>query len=383
MNLFVLQAAPCVGAADSASKKEATFLPKRPKWFNLFTVANMETIVKRNLVFCLGVAGFIFFGVLGAGCSDDAGPASKADAGDAGKLDSLGASDIRAGTGGRGAGGSLGTGGSTSVGGTTGTGGTAATGGMVGAGGAAETGGSIGAGGVSASGGVVGTGGIIGSGGSTQGSGGAGGVVGLDAGEEPDLPPASDVLDVPLPPLDVPAGEDVPEVEAGIPPVLLDSAALDTEGEDGPESDTVVAVLDAAEETAADAEEPEAGPEAGIDATPNPIPCPEVVMLTMGEGVTGSMSTGSFGTAGNYCFATCDDIAGWGGSNLEGRTLLLVNQQEVTNPINGNGAMPLPTPKVLDIYTVFQISGGSYDFATIYWWGDGHECSAPVPGFGP
>jgi hypothetical protein len=99
------------------------------------------------------------------------------------------------------------------------------------------------------------------------------------------------------------------------------------------------------------------------------------------ESGTGT-NTPSFGTTGNYCFATCDDISGWGGSNLDGRSLLLVNGQPVTIPANGStGTMPLPTPKYLGTYTLFQINGGTYDYATMYWWGTGHTCSAPDGGF--
>jgi hypothetical protein len=157
--------------------------------------------------------------------------------------------------------------------------------------------------------------------------------------------------------------------------VLLDSG-LDQGSLDVEEIDTTVVRLDAEVDVelldvSRDTE--------SYDVATNPIPCPSVAMPTSGAG---GGTTGFFATTGNYCFATCDDITGWNGSNLDGRTLLLVNGQSVPVPSGSNGTMPLPTPKVFGTYTVFQINGGDRDYASIQWWGTPHTCSAPDGGFG-
>jgi hypothetical protein len=207
-------------------------------------------------------------------------------------------------------------------------------------------------------------GGSTGKGGSS-GTGGSTGVV--DGGKAVDGQGTSDAQDAPF------QGSETGTID-GSKPVLLDSGSLDQGSPDVEAIDTMVVHLDA--EIDAERLDTES-----LDVAANPIPCPSVAMLSMGSGT--STNTPAFGTTGNYCFATCDDISGWGGSSLDGRSILLVNGHSVTIPANGSsGTMPLPTPKIQDTYTVFQINGGSSSSASIYWWGTGHTCAAPVGGFG-
>ncbi len=84
-------------------------------------------------------------------------------------------------------------------------------------------------------------------------------------------------------------------------------------------------------------------------------PCVPVQTITG----TGSASSGNFGTVGEFCFRTPDNINGWGCSNLTGRTLKVNGVTETC------GALPLP-PKVNGYY-YFDASAGSVDYASIYW----------------
>lgn len=78
-------------------------------------------------------------------------------------------------------------------------------------------------------------------------------------------------------------------------------------------------------------------------------------------------STGDFGTAGAYCFVTCDNIAGWGCSNLEGRTV------SVNGTVVSCGSMPLTA---VDGRYQFEVTAGDHTYASIYWWGTSQTCSA-------
>jgi hypothetical protein len=94
-----------------------------------------------------------------------------------------------------------------------------------------------------------------------------------------------------------------------------------------------------------------------------------------------SGSTPSTGTAGHppaanttspFCVATCDDIAGWGCSNFDGR--------QVT--VNGTAATCGAALTKVNGYFVFQVSAGTNASAAIYWWGTFNAtCAAPAGGF--
>jgi hypothetical protein len=76
--------------------------------------------------------------------------------------------------------------------------------------------------------------------------------------------------------------------------------------------------------------------------------------------VTGGNS-GNFNTTGPVCYRTSDNIAGWGCSNFDGRTVTVNG-----TPVNC-GQTPLPA-KLADGYRYFSISGGSFPWASFYWW---------------
>jgi hypothetical protein len=310
--------------------------------------------VKKHSVLCLGLGLVLSFG-FSVGCSSDNNSSA-----DAGKRDGAAGKDggkggsTGTGVGGSGSGGSA-TGGSFGSGGASGTGGSAS-------GGSSGTGGS--------SGGATGTGGTIvggssGTGGTaTGGASGTGGAIGVDAGSV-DVG-GSDSLDAPI--LDNDAAIDSGALDTGT-VSLLDAGTLDV-ADDAPAVDMAAAL------------------DMGIDISPvdmsgvdsgNLIPCDTVHMISLDD--TGGILPNGFGTTGSYCIATCDDIQGWGASNMAGRSLLLINGQQI-DLSTGVGSMPLPTPKVMDTYTVFQVSAGTYDYARVYWWGTAHVCAAPAGGFG-
>jgi hypothetical protein len=216
------------------------------------------------------------------------------------------------------------------------------------------------------------TGGSTGKGGSS-GTGGSTGVV--DAGKLADSGSTTDAKDAPF------QGNETGTID-GSKPVLLDSGLLDQGSPDVEAIDTMVVHLDAEiDAERLDTESLDVLADAPADSASNPIPCSSVHMVSLSDSTSGG--TVSFGTTGNYCFATCDDISGWVGNYLDGRSILLVNSHSVTIPANGSSVTtPLPTPKYLGTYTLFQINGGTYDYASITWWGTGHTCSAPDGGFG-
>jgi hypothetical protein len=76
-------------------------------------------------------------------------------------------------------------------------------------------------------------------------------------------------------------------------------------------------------------------------------------------------STGSFGTTAAYCFVTCDDIAGWGCSNAAGRTV------SINGTVVSCGS---PLTAVNGRYQ-FEVTAGTYTYASIYWWGTYRACS--------
>jgi endoglucanase len=81
-------------------------------------------------------------------------------------------------------------------------------------------------------------------------------------------------------------------------------------------------------------------------------PCSPAVLKSGGQ-------TGNFETTGAVCYKVTSNIAGWGCSNLTGRTVL-VNDA----PVSCGGALPA---KVNGAY-YFEVSAGAYPWASIYWW---------------
>ena len=334
----------------------------------------MEFTVKKSTILGLGFCAILSFSLLAAGCSSDDTPATKADAG---KKDS-------------GRGGSTGSGGSSAKGGSSGSGGSSAKGGSSGSGGSSASGGSNGSGGSGGSGGASSSGGA----GDAGGSGGTGGLGGTGGEVQDGGGGASDAIDAPLSGDDGPATETGEGDDGGVPAIVdsgeIDGGGLDSESVDSESLDTTVVLLDAELDTqtmdmSVDIAEPDLGSDLGpdvaadlpIDTTPDPFACPSVAIVSGG-------STASFGTTGIYCFATCDEIAGWGASNLEGRQVK-VNGELRTVPVGGGtgGQMPLAS-KVLGTYNLFQVSAGSSTSAAINWWGTTNTtCPEPSGGFFP
>jgi hypothetical protein len=81
------------------------------------------------------------------------------------------------------------------------------------------------------------------------------------------------------------------------------------------------------------------------------------------------------GSTDAFCIATCDDIAGWGCSNFDGRTVT----------VNGAAVKCGDTITKKNGYIVFQVSAGTNVSAGIYWWVNGTAwattCTAPAGGF--
>lgn len=80
-----------------------------------------------------------------------------------------------------------------------------------------------------------------------------------------------------------------------------------------------------------------------------------------------TLKTDSFETTAGVCYRTVDDIAGWGCSNVDGRTVK-VNGVEVKC-----ATMPLPAKKGSFYY--FDVSAGGVPYGSLYWYGSEH----PVP----
>jgi hypothetical protein len=68
----------------------------------------------------------------------------------------------------------------------------------------------------------------------------------------------------------------------------------------------------------------------------------------------------SFASAGPVCLRVTLDIAGWGCSNFDGRTVK-VNGTTVT-------CAELPLPNKLDGAYYFEVSAGEHDYASLYWY---------------
>jgi endoglucanase len=91
-----------------------------------------------------------------------------------------------------------------------------------------------------------------------------------------------------------------------------------------------------------------------------------------GSGVAGAPSNGtcspvadiasgmSFANAGPVCLRVTLDIAGWGCSNFEGRTL----------KVNGTtvACAEFPLPSKVDGAYYFDVSAGEHDYASLYWY---------------
>ncbi len=86
----------------------------------------------------------------------------------------------------------------------------------------------------------------------------------------------------------------------------------------------------------------------------NTAPCDNPITMTNGQ-------SGNLNTVGAVCLRTSHNISGWGCSNFDGRTIA------VNNVAVQCGQMPLPS-KAADGYYYFAVSGGSFPWASLYYW---------------
>ncbi len=76
--------------------------------------------------------------------------------------------------------------------------------------------------------------------------------------------------------------------------------------------------------------------------------------------ITFTNNTGNFNTTGAACYRTTQNVAGWGCSNFDGRTVA------VGGVARSCGQLPLTRSS--DGYYYFQVSAGTYSWASLYVW---------------
>jgi aryl-phospho-beta-D-glucosidase BglC (GH1 family) len=76
--------------------------------------------------------------------------------------------------------------------------------------------------------------------------------------------------------------------------------------------------------------------------------------------ITFSSNTGNFNTTGAVCYRTNATINGWGCSNFDGRTLTVGGQARTCGQ--------LPLTRSADGYYYFSVTGGTYPWASLYYW---------------
>jgi aryl-phospho-beta-D-glucosidase BglC (GH1 family) len=117
---------------------------------------------------------------------------------------------------------------------------------------------------------------------------------------------------------------------------------------------------------------PTQGPTSVPTAVPTAAPtqAPTAVPTTAPTAAPGACTTVTagnvtFNTAGAFCFQTQQQIAGWGASNCDGRTVSVTINGSGTAVTTVGGA--LPAKNAADYY-VFQWSAGNFSYASTYWW---------------
>jgi endoglucanase len=83
-------------------------------------------------------------------------------------------------------------------------------------------------------------------------------------------------------------------------------------------------------------------------------PCANAITMT-------ATNSGNFNTTGAVCYRTSANVAGWGCSNFDGRTV------KVNGVAKTCGQMPMPS-KWSDGYHYFDVSAGAYSWAAFYFW---------------
>jgi len=81
---------------------------------------------------------------------------------------------------------------------------------------------------------------------------------------------------------------------------------------------------------------------------------------TCANPVTFTNNTGNFNTTGAACFRTNVNIAGWGCSNFDGRTVTVGGVARTCGQ--------LPLTRAADGYYYFAVTAGTYPWASLYVW---------------
>jgi endoglucanase len=81
---------------------------------------------------------------------------------------------------------------------------------------------------------------------------------------------------------------------------------------------------------------------------------------TCANPVTFTSNSGNFNTTGAVCLRTANNIAGWGCSNFDGRTLTVGGVARTCGQ--------LPLTRSADGYYYFAVTAGTYPWASIYTW---------------
>jgi endoglucanase len=97
----------------------------------------------------------------------------------------------------------------------------------------------------------------------------------------------------------------------------------------------------------------------GTTCSANQLACETASTCTLATAIGISGGTGNFGTQGAVCYKTQDNIAGWGCSEAEGRTIKVNGTTRTCGSAIGS--------KVGGFY-LFEVSPGSKAWASIYWW---------------
>jgi endoglucanase len=81
---------------------------------------------------------------------------------------------------------------------------------------------------------------------------------------------------------------------------------------------------------------------------------------TCANPVTFTNNTGNFNTTGAACYRTNQNIAGWGCSNFDGRTVTVGGQ--------ARSCGQLPLTRSTDGYYYFAVTAGQFPWASLYVW---------------
>jgi hypothetical protein len=81
---------------------------------------------------------------------------------------------------------------------------------------------------------------------------------------------------------------------------------------------------------------------------------------TCANPITFTSGTGNFNTTGAVCYRSNRNIAGWGCSNFDGRTLTVGGVARTCGQ--------LPLTRAADGYYYFAVTAGQFPWASMYFW---------------